>query len=450
MKIKKTWIMGTLLVVALLVSGPAPAVIYQKAVSTANPVGSGARGIGWGGAFIAIADDATAASWNPGGLVILVKPEASIALSYEYRTEKFNFTGFDTESENRNNSAVNINYASVVYPFHVGDRNMAVSLNYQRLYDFSRDMKYRVQGVTYQPQAFQFDRSYRFEQVGALTTITPAYCLQITPAWSLGLAVNFWGQDSSANGWEQQEQTDSLAWNLTQPGNTTQTWGEQRSKYEVKGTNYVIGTHYKIQNWTLAAVYKTGWTADVDFSTEQNVASFSAFNPLLTQQQPVFQYSLDEKLEWPESYGVGVAYRYSDRLSFALDTYTIRWSHYVLKFDDINGEEVHLNLLTNNADVNIRDTWQVRMGAEYLWILPKYVVALRGGVIYDPEPLSEHVNEFYGVAVGGGLVYRNFAADAALQYRWANNMMGEKVNDVMSKSDVQEYYGIVSLIYHFK
>ena len=32
--------------------------------SSLTPVGSGARALGMGGAFIAIADDATAASWN--------------------------------------------------------------------------------------------------------------------------------------------------------------------------------------------------------------------------------------------------------------------------------------------------------------------------------------------------------------------------------------------------
>ena len=37
--------------------------------SSPNPVGSGARALGWGSAFIAVADDATAASWNPGGLI---------------------------------------------------------------------------------------------------------------------------------------------------------------------------------------------------------------------------------------------------------------------------------------------------------------------------------------------------------------------------------------------
>jgi len=39
-----------------------------------NPVGSGARALGMGGAFIGVADDATAASLNPGGLIHLETP----------------------------------------------------------------------------------------------------------------------------------------------------------------------------------------------------------------------------------------------------------------------------------------------------------------------------------------------------------------------------------------
>jgi len=45
--------------------------------SSINPVGSGARAIGMGGAFIGVADDATAASWNPGGLIQLENPRAN-------------------------------------------------------------------------------------------------------------------------------------------------------------------------------------------------------------------------------------------------------------------------------------------------------------------------------------------------------------------------------------
>ena len=41
-----------------------------------------------GGAFIGIADDATAASWNPAGLIQLEKPELSIVGAYQYRKEE--------------------------------------------------------------------------------------------------------------------------------------------------------------------------------------------------------------------------------------------------------------------------------------------------------------------------------------------------------------------------
>src|SRR5262245_37475869 len=41
-------------------------------------VGSGARAWGMGGAFVAVADDATAATWNPAGLAILQRPEITL------------------------------------------------------------------------------------------------------------------------------------------------------------------------------------------------------------------------------------------------------------------------------------------------------------------------------------------------------------------------------------
>jgi len=44
-----------------------------------------------GGAFIAVADDATAASWNPGGLMQLDEPEGSIVGAGFIRDEDFDF-----------------------------------------------------------------------------------------------------------------------------------------------------------------------------------------------------------------------------------------------------------------------------------------------------------------------------------------------------------------------
>ena len=44
-----------------------PEPVQVRPNASPNIIGSGARALGMGGAFIAVADDATAASWNPGG-----------------------------------------------------------------------------------------------------------------------------------------------------------------------------------------------------------------------------------------------------------------------------------------------------------------------------------------------------------------------------------------------
>ena len=62
--------------------------------SSPNPVGSGARALGMGGAFIGVADDATAASWNPGGLIQLETPEVSVVGAYNNRTEDTTYIAF--------------------------------------------------------------------------------------------------------------------------------------------------------------------------------------------------------------------------------------------------------------------------------------------------------------------------------------------------------------------
>ena len=70
------------LILSFLFTPPAAKADRVEIPSSLNPVGSGARALGMGGAFIAVADDATAASWNPGGLTQLERPEISGVFGY--------------------------------------------------------------------------------------------------------------------------------------------------------------------------------------------------------------------------------------------------------------------------------------------------------------------------------------------------------------------------------
>lgn len=74
----------------LLASGAWAQAILTLELGYSNP---GARSLGFGGAFVALADDATAAYANPAGLVQLTRPEISIeGRSWSYKTP-FVFSG---------------------------------------------------------------------------------------------------------------------------------------------------------------------------------------------------------------------------------------------------------------------------------------------------------------------------------------------------------------------
>src|SRR2546426_6669235 len=163
-----------------------------------SPVGSGARAQGKALAFIGVADDATAASHNPAGLVQLERPEVSIVGSYFLRFEQQDVTRPDTVVENQTLHDFNLNYLSAVYPFQLLQRNMVVSLNFQRLFD--------LRGATDVASRFvSIDGIQRVSsrQTGGLFTISPAVAVQLTPTFSVGAAFNIW-PDIFGNGWEQQ------------------------------------------------------------------------------------------------------------------------------------------------------------------------------------------------------------------------------------------------------
>lgn len=80
----------------------------------------GARALGMGGAFIGLADDASAAEANPAGLTILRKPEVSIELRNFVETQSYTTSGtfpniVRTDFDHHSKAAV-VSFASVVYP----------------------------------------------------------------------------------------------------------------------------------------------------------------------------------------------------------------------------------------------------------------------------------------------------------------------------------------------
>ena len=222
------------------------AIWFMPAMSTAqvplfdtppsiNPVGSGARALGMGGAFIAVADDATAASWNPGGLIQLETPEVSVVGAYCQRKDDLNFGTNPEASGNQSVTNPNINYLSAAYPFTLLNRNMIVSASHQHLYNFYREWDFSI-GINELGNSSSQDIC--IDQNGSLSAIGLSYCIQVTPGFSFGFTMNFWQDGLYNNQWESKTSQSGSGNYL---GNTYSFSADTTHKYSFRGFNANFG-----------------------------------------------------------------------------------------------------------------------------------------------------------------------------------------------------------------
>ncbi|MCP4713945.1 MAG: hypothetical protein GY868_02420, partial [Deltaproteobacteria bacterium] len=300
--------------------------------SSPNPVGSGARALGMGGAFIAIADDATAASWNPAGLSRLRKPEFSFALSWFSCREDYSSRRHPEAEGLQKGLARDLNFMSLALPFKLFKRNMIVSLNYQRLYEFERDISTSFSTTyldTAMPMMGQFRQRIDFEQAGALKAFSPAYAVQVTPDLALGITLNIWTDKLFwSNGWEADTVHHAVA--------------AEAGRQPVQFSSFTHDRYYGFHGWNLnlgflwdatemlsiGAVIKTPFRAEMRH--EQSFSATTRYaNGMILHTSNRLREDVD--LEMPLSYGFGVALRWSDRLSFSCDVFRTEWSHFILE-----------------------------------------------------------------------------------------------------------------------
>lgn len=403
--------------------------------SSFNPVGSGARAIGMGGAFIAVADDATAASWNPGGLIQLTVPEFSLVASGFSRKESIEFgTNPEASGSHRVNEG-NINYLSAAYPFGLFNRNMVVSLSYQHLYDFTRDWQFMLGNPL-----LGTEEAWDYQQTGRLSAIGLSYCVQLVPQLSLGITLNLWDDDLTDNQW-QQDYTS-----VRSMGGAPMAELSKKDTYSLSGFNANLGLLWRATyKLTIGAVLKTPFKADVKHDiTERQVYKMPPEDMVLSEST-----SRDEEIEMPMSWGIGMAYRFSDNFFISGDIYRTEWEDFVYKDQDGNEHNPVTGLPVNESDAEA--THQVRIGAEYRFMNKKkgYIIPLRAGIFYDPAPSEGSPDDFYGFSIGSGFTENNrFSIDIAYQYRFGRDVGKSVLQSKKFSQDTDEHMVYLSFIFY--
>ncbi len=403
-----------------------PHIVYSqpKLSITPEPVGSGARALGQS-AFIAVADDATAASWNPAGLIQLERPEASFVGAWRSITKDYSPEITDVLMGRDNWSESEINFMSYAQPIEIWNKDMVISVNYHQVYDFG--IKYN--GVVKEGTDVYTLKGKSEGSVSAYS-LASGLSMPFHPEITIGASFN----------WYAQSLLNDYAWKVKQrwekdraplpPG-----WGEIIETFDdFRGQNFTFGllwdVYEKQENLlTLGLVYHTPFTAKVD--GEKITSTRSTPKPIFDSQ------SMD--IDFPASLGAGLNYRISDKLSVAFDVEWKEWSNFEQKDRDSGERKSPID----------KDTLAYRLGFEHLAFLEsasESVLAYRGGLFYEPRPVSNFPDplEIYGFGAGlGWTVMDQFSLDFAYQYRWGDQDIGD------IDYDLKEHFFIASLIIYF-
>ena len=363
-----------------------------------NFTGVGARVAGMGGAFIGVADDATAVSWNPAGLTHLDKPEASIVgrgLGEIYEVD------FDYGVETYEDEHAILNFLSGVYPFEFSGKQIVAALAIQRqldLYSYYHEEYLGEDGSGFERYLYE-----KFSEGGA-STITLGLGSRLGSIFSLGAAINLWVGNAFLES-KYESEDDLIAYYYFREND--------KSDWNFSGLNFVFGVmadFIYLENpkpLKLGLVVKTPFDLEVD--EEYSFESYIDDNGEITEYYD--EDSNSYPLGMPLICGFGASYCFGYNFTLAMDIEA-------RLFGDTNLKEDYEDLTGNDEEIENQNLSQLRIGGEYLFteIWDFAVIPLRLGIQTLPTLFKNMDGKQVvggGISFGTGLITDRFSFDVS-------------------------------------
>ncbi|HUR81596.1 MAG TPA: outer membrane protein transport protein [Thermoanaerobaculia bacterium] len=412
----------------------------------------GARSLGMGGAFLGLADDASAAEANPAGLTILRKPEVSIEarnyLEQQLFTTSGTFPAVERTAFTHHSDRVVVTFGSFVYPiaknftiggyYHEPLNNQGGGVVVAREDEITGDVtplpNFYLPAQSNQIVGGPITRQECLDR--RRTTNNPFSCLefrvdpfvsalevrqrtfglagawQIHPKFSIGATVR-----------HQRFLESAFTFRFTQQLDPKQVVVQATARVEdgdVKiveesDTTFALGfkwqPHEKV---SVGGVYKQGPQFDAPLFYADSASNFD-FGAVGTSSFHI-----------PDVAGLGISVRPIPTLTINADAVHVTYSNLVDDFQSINSAVRALNEQPFEAD----DVTELHVGAEYFFTT-KIPIALRAGYWRDPKHSVEWTGPLNNpqfiaesmlypagedqthMSIGAGIAWPRFQIDAA-------------------------------------
>ena len=370
-------------------------------------INPGARSLGLAGAFIGVADDATAATTNPAGLLRLSRPEVSVeARGWQFITEFIQGgriegvatgRGIDTldgaEFGETTEQLAGLSYLSFVYPRgawrFAGYRQVASKL---RSTAENRGVFFTepFQGRTFDFREFpsQTDRAIDVVNYGGSVAVRSGIVNV-----GAGVFLSQFSYESTLTGFD-------IPGDIYQPVALTSPLYTNTQTADDLGVGVNVGILISPSEVVqVGASYRRG-------------ASFTFEGDLNFPEFPAISGSYSGPFKVPDNLGVGVAIRPLQGLTFALDVNRVTYS-------DLN-EFIQTQVRfqpTQGSLYSVDDATEIHFGAEYVATRFRITPIVRGGVWHETDHAVQYAGDdpFYAasstlagdithVAIGGGIV----------------------------------------------
>ena len=309
----------------------------------------GARANAMGGAFIGLADDATAAYTNPAGLSVLTKPEVAAEFKINTHTTRSYDKAITMNSSDYDSTTYDLSFASFSYP--AGKFNITI----YRHTRFNSQNNYQAVS-NYKPFPFYQNNNEDDNREIVAYGLSAAY--KVLPNFSLGASIGFCQST------------------ITHSSVTTYTSGSASTNNMFYDNNAQAQSFSVALLWNPFSTFNIGMVYRYGPSFDTNV---TATNVTTTTSS----YTFKDKTKYPDVYGVGISYSFPFGLTAAFDFDYIKYSQYLKDNVFYNGTKT---LDTYNADeFKVDDNYEIHAGVEYAFNVKETPLAIRGGYCYKRD-----------------------------------------------------------------